>query len=117
MGTDPNPTPAPETGRLAAINPIVQLGRLLPTALRDLRTIAEGIQILPELLTELAAIRFRVQSMDEEVRGMRVGVDRLDVEVIALRESMESELRDVGLAMHPLRRTGRRLGLRERRDG
>jgi hypothetical protein len=43
------------------------------------------------------------------VRRMRQGVDRLDGEVVSLRESMESELQDVGLAMHPIRRTTRRL--------
>jgi hypothetical protein len=54
--------------------------------------------------------------MDDEVRLMRQGVDRLDGEVVALRESMESELRDVGLAMHPLRRTTRRLRRRNSDD-
>jgi hypothetical protein len=117
VDTARDPTPSPEPGRLAGINPIVQLGRLLPTALRDLRAIAEGMEVLPELLRELAAIRARVQSLDDEVQAMRQGVARLDSQVVALRESVEYELRDVGLAMHPLRRTGRRLGLRERRDG
>jgi hypothetical protein len=98
-----------DPGRLAGINPLIQLGRLLPTALQDLRKIAEGMQVLPELLAELTTIRARVATMDDEVRSMREGVDRLDGEVVALRESMESELRDVGLAMHPLRRTTRRL--------
>jgi hypothetical protein len=108
MSDDANPTPQ-EPGRLAGINPLIQLGRLLPTALQDLRTIADGIRILPDLLGELATIRARVTTMDDEVRLMREGVDRLDGQVVALRESMESELRDVGLAVHPLRRTTRRL--------
>lgn len=112
----PDRDPTPEPGRLAAINPLIQLGRLLPTALGDLRTIADGIRILPDLLAELASIRARVQTMDDEVRRMRQGVDRLDGEVVALRESMESELRDVGLAMHPLRRTSRRLRRRDADD-
>jgi hypothetical protein len=112
----PDRDPTPEPGRLAAINPLIQLGRLLPTALGDLRTIADGIHILPDLLAELASIRARVQTMDDEVRRMRQGVDRLDGEVVALRESMESELRDVGLAMHPLRRTSRRLRRRDADD-
>jgi hypothetical protein len=112
MSTDRDPAAddaAREPGRLGGINPLIQLGRLLPTALQDLRTIADGIRILPDLLAELAAIRARVQTMDDEVRRMRQGVDRLDGEVVAMRESMEAELRDVGLAMHPLRRTTRRL--------
>jgi hypothetical protein len=112
----PDRDPTPEPGRLAAINPLIQLGRLLPTALGDLRTIADGIRILPDLLAELASIRARVQTMDDEVRRMRQGVDRLDGEVVAPRESMESELRDVGLAMHPLRRTSRRLRRRDADD-
>jgi hypothetical protein len=109
MPSEPDPIPDPQPGRLAAINPLIQLGRLLPTALQDLRTIADGMRILPELLGELVSIRARVATMDDEVRLMREGVDRLDGEVVALRESMESELRDVGLAVHPLRRTTRRL--------
>jgi hypothetical protein len=119
MTPDPDPASqeAPqEPGRLASINPLVQLGRLLPTALQDLRTIADGIRILPDLLGELGAIRARVQTMDDEVRRMRQGVARLDGEVVALRESMESELREVGLAMHPLRRTTRRLRRRNSDD-
>jgi hypothetical protein len=117
MTPDPDPTPEQQPpGRLASINPLIQLGRLLPTALQDLRTIADGIRILPQLLGELAAIRVRVQTMDDEVRQMRQGVDRLDGEVVAMRESLESELRDVGLAMHPLRRTTRRLRRRDADD-
>jgi hypothetical protein len=119
MSAHPDPAPDDaqrEPGRLGGINPLVQLGRLLPTALQDLRTIAEGMRILPGMLAELAAIRARVQTMDDEVRQMRQGVDRLDGEVVALRESMETELRDVGLAMHPLRRTTRRLRRRNSDD-
>jgi hypothetical protein len=86
------------------------------TALQDLRTIAEGMRILPDLLVELAAIRAPVQTTDDEVRLMRQGVDRLGGGVVALRESMETELRDVGLAMHPLRHTTRRLRRRNSDD-
>jgi hypothetical protein len=114
MSTEPDP--AREPGFLASINPVVQLGRALPTALQDLRKIADGMRILPVLLSELAAIRTRVETMDDEVGRMRRGVDHLDGEVVALRESMETELRDVGLAMHPLRRTTRRLRRRNSDD-
>ena len=112
MATNPDPAPTEEPqepGRLAGINPLIQVGRLLPTALGDLRRIADGIRILPELLAELAAIRERVTTMDDEVREMRRGVDRLDGQVGALRESVDAELREVGLAVHPVRRVTRRL--------
>jgi hypothetical protein len=115
MSSEPDPS-AQEPGRRTSINPLVQLGRLLPTALQDLRTIADGIRILPELLSELASIRAHVESMEDEVGRMRRGVDRLDGEVVAMRESMESELRDVGLAVHPLRRTTQRLRRRNAGD-
>jgi hypothetical protein len=45
---------------------------------------------------------------------MREGVDRLGDEVMVLRELTESELREIGLAVHPVRRTTRRLGFRRR---
>jgi hypothetical protein len=119
MSADRDPAAADaerEPGRLGGFIPLIQLGRLLPTALRDLRTIADGMGILPDLLAQLTAIRGRVQTMDDEVRRMRQGVDRLEGEVVALRESMESELRDVGLAVHPFRRTTRRLRRRNSDD-
>jgi hypothetical protein len=116
MSSQPDPSSEPQPGRLGAINPLIQLGRLLPTALGDLRTIADEIRILPGLLRELTAIRARVQTMDDEVRLMRQGVNHLEGEVVAMRESLESELRDVGLAMHPLRRTTRRLRRRDPSD-
>jgi cob(I)alamin adenosyltransferase len=114
MAPDPDPNPEPqEPGRLAAINPLIQVGRLLPTALQDLRTIADGIRILPDLLSELAAIRERVTTMDDEVRVMRQGVDRLHGQVGALRESVDAELHEVGLAVHPVRRVTRRMRRRD----
>lgn len=96
---DPDPIDA-EPGRFGAIGPLVQLGRLLPSALGDLRTIAESVRILPQTLAELAAIRANVEVLNKEVKRMREGVDEIGVEVIELRESVKSELHDVGLAVH-----------------
>jgi cob(I)alamin adenosyltransferase len=50
-----------------------------------------------------------VTTMDAEVERMRRSVDRLDGQVGALRDSVDAELHEVGLAVHPVRRVTRRL--------
>jgi hypothetical protein len=56
-------------GRRAVLAPLTRLGRLLPTALQDLRTIAESVRLLPRAVEELAAIRGHVEAMGAEVRA------------------------------------------------
>lgn len=105
-----------DTGRLGGLAPLVQLGRLLPNALQDLRSISESMRLLPDLLSELASIHSLTESLDAEVRMMRARVDKLDDQVSELRASVDAELREVGLAVHPLRRMGRTLSRRSNRD-
>ena len=49
--------------------------RLLGGALNDLRTIAEGMAVLPQLLAALNGIQGRVDSLDDEVKRMRKAVE------------------------------------------
>ena len=80
---------------------------LLAGALNDIRTIAELMQYLPELGDRLAAIETKVDSLNKEVVRMREGVDSIDGRVVALNDTLTDELREVTLAVHPLRRLRR----------
>ena len=113
---EPDPVPPDSQGIRGALNPLVQLGRMLPTALQDLRSISESMRLLEDLLTELAAIRVQTEDLNDEVGRMRRRVDNLDDQMSELRSSVDAELREVGLAVHPLRRVGRTLGMRSSRS-
>ena len=85
--------------------------RLLGGALNDLRTIAEGMAVLPQLLSSLNGIQGRVDSLDDEVKRMRAAVDGMGGDVGELRdgiERLEPHLEDVTRVAHPLRRLGDR---------
>jgi hypothetical protein len=105
--------PLADQGRFGGFAPLAQLGRLLPTVLQDLRTIAESVRVLPRAIEELAAIRSHVEVLNDEVHRMRRGVDTVNEGVVELRETVSSELEDIDLAVHPLRRTRRKLSRRE----
>jgi len=69
---------------------LLQVPRLVGNALADIRTIAEGMAVLPKLLGALNGIRGDVRSLDDEVKQMRAAVE---------------EMRgDVNRVAHPLRR-------------
>ena len=53
----------------------MQVPRLLGNALADIRTIAEGMAVLPKLLVTLNGIRGDVRSLDDEVKQMRAAVE------------------------------------------
>ena len=77
----------------------------------DLRTIAEGMAVLPQLLSSLHGIQARVDSLDDEVKRMRSAVDGMGGDVGELRdgiERLEPHLEDVTRVAHPLRRLGDR---------
>lgn len=112
---EPDGVSTDHQGIRGALNPVVQLGRLLPAALQDLRSISESMRLLEDLLSELAAIRVQTEDLNDEVTRMRKRVDRLDDQMSELRGSVDAELREVGLAVHPLRRVGRSLGMRSNR--
>jgi hypothetical protein len=93
---------------------------LIGGALADIRTIAEGMSMLPKLLTALNSIDARVQTLDEEVRLMRASVDSMGGDVTELRagiDRVEPHLEDMTRMVHPLRRIGDRArGRRQPRD-
>jgi hypothetical protein len=96
---------------------VMQVPRLLGGMLADIRTIAEGMAVLPKLLLTLDRIHGKVESLDDEVKRMRASVDSMGGDVSELRggiSRLEPHLEDVSRAAHPLRRIGDRA---RRRDG
>jgi hypothetical protein len=90
---------------------LMQIPRLLGGALADLRSIAEGVAVLPRLLTSLEGIQTKVESLDDEVKQMRVAVESMGGDVGELQqgiERLEPHLEDVSKVAHPLRRIGAR---------
>jgi hypothetical protein len=115
----PERKPAPESdGRPAAetsldrrsVSPL-ELPRLIGGVLSDIRSIAEGMAVLPRLLDALNAIESRVDTLNDEVTQMRAAVERMGGDVSHVRggiERVEPHLEEVTRAVHPLRRlTGR----------
>lgn len=97
---------------------LLTIPRLLGGALNDLRTIAEGMAVLPRMLSTLHGIQAKVDSLDDEVKRMRAAVDGMGGDVGELRdgiERLEPHLEDVTRVAHPLRRLGDRR--RGRADG
>jgi hypothetical protein len=99
---------------------IMVIPRLIGGALADIRTIAEGMAVLPRLLEALNSIDARVQTLDDEVRLMRARVDAMGGDVNELRAGIsrvEPQLADVTRLVHPLRRIGERARSRGRTPG
>jgi hypothetical protein len=95
---------------------VMQVPRLLGGMLTDIRSIAEGMAVLPQLLGTLETIRTQVASLDDEVKRMRAAVESMGGDVSELQEGIarvEPHLEDVSRVAHPLRR----LGARARRSG
>jgi len=96
---------------------VMQVPRLLGGMLTDIRTIAEGMTVLPKLLLTLDRIQDKVESLDDEVKKMRASVDSMGGDVAELQggiSRLEPHLEDVSKVAHPLRRIGDRA---RRRDG
>jgi hypothetical protein len=96
---------------------VMQVPRLLGGMLTDIRTIAEGMAVLPKLLLTLDRIQGQVESLGDEVKEMRASVDSMGGDVSELQggiSRLEPHLEDVSRAAHPLRRIGDRA---RRRDG
>jgi hypothetical protein len=99
---------------------IMVIPRLIGGALADIRTIADGMAVLPRLLDALQSIDTRVQALDDEVRVMRARVDAMGGDVTELRAGIsrvEPHLEDVTRLVHPLRRIGERARGRGRPPG
>ena len=97
--------PGTEVERSTADN-LLLVPRLIGGALADIRTIAEGMAVLPQLLSALNAIEARVTVLDEEVRLMRASVDSMGADVSEVRagiDRVEPHLEDVTRVVHPLR--------------
>lgn len=86
----------------------------LATDIRDIseqmRRMVELVSHLPELDSHLASIDRQVADMKDEVATMRKGVQKINNQVDDMNEILFEELRQVTLAIHPLRRTRARLG-------
>jgi hypothetical protein len=76
----------------------------------QMRRMVELVSHLPELDAHLASIDRQVAEMKEEVATMRRGVQTINAQVDQLNEVLLEELRQVTLAVHPLRRTRARFG-------
>lgn len=89
----------------------LDLPRLIGGMLSDIRAIAEGMAVLPNLLVTLRSIEHRVDELNDEVRKMRMGVDGMHGHVEGMRDSLdrvEPHLEGVGRLVNPLRRLRRR---------
>ena len=102
----------------------LDLPRTLAAALSDIRRIAEGMSVLPELRETLASIDRRVETLNEEVARMRRGVEAIDGsveplarEIAATRAGIDDigpHLEEMQHTLRPLQRIARRA--RGRRD-
>src|SRR5687768_6061099 len=72
---------------------LAALPRLLTSARDDIRTIAEGMAVLPELARILASIEGRVERIEDEVAEMRRAVDSMGSDVGGLPDRLD-ELHD-----------------------
>jgi hypothetical protein len=91
--------------RRPAVSPL-DLPRLIGGVLTDIRAIAEGMAVLPALLTTLQGIERKVETLDEEVRRMRAGVDGMEGDVDSMKASLERvepHLEGVSRITRPLR--------------
>jgi hypothetical protein len=79
---------------------LMQVPRLLAGALNDLRTIAEGMAVLPKLLITLRGIQEEVRVVSADVADMRADVGRLKQGM----DRLEPQIEDVTRVAHPLRR-------------
>jgi len=71
----------------------------------QMRRMVELVSHLPKLDAHLASIDRQVDEMRREVATMRQGVQKINDQVDDMNEILLEELRQVTLAMHPLRRT------------
>ena len=90
---------------VAVLTSIPRAIGLLTGALEDIRAIAQGMQLLPELARSLATIERRIESLDEEVKQMRRGVEAMGADV----ELLDPRLAQVHDSLRPLHRLGGRL--------
>ncbi len=84
---------------------IAGLPRLLGGAIEDIRKIAQGMAVLPELARILTTIETRVQLIEADVAKMRRAVEKIDGDVGALPDQIDALQDSI-----PLRRRRRSAG-------
>lgn len=92
---------------------LLTIPRLIGGALEDIRSIAEGMAVMPKLLFSLEGIQAKVDSLDGEVRKMRAAVESMGGDVGEMQgslERVEPHLEEVSKVVHPLRRINDRRG-------
>jgi hypothetical protein len=90
---------------VAAIASVPKVIGMLGDALEDIRAIARGMQLLPEIARILETIERRVESLDDEVRQMRRAVESMGADV----KGLDPRLEGVQDSLRPLHRLGSRL--------
>jgi hypothetical protein len=101
--------------RRSAVHPF-EVARVVGNVITDIRAIADGMAVLPKMLTALTSIEARVQTLNDEVKKMRTSVDGMAGDVEEVRggiDRLEPHLEDVTKMVHPLRRIGDRARRRD----
>jgi hypothetical protein len=109
----PTHFPLQRNGRPSTYDPSVQVSgvqKVVGGLLDDVRTIARGMQVLPELARILESIETKVDTLNDEVHRMRVAVEEMGGDV----KTVPTRLDELQHSLSPMRRIGRRLG---RSDG
>ena len=86
-----------------------QLSKVAGGLLEDVRTIARGMQVLPELARILESIETKVDTLNDEVHRMRVAVEEMGGDV----KTVPTRLDELQHSLSPMRRIGRRFSRRE----
>lgn len=84
---------------------VAGIPRMIGGLVEDVRAIARGMEVLPELARSLTTIEARVDALSDEVRRMREAVEEMGGDVNTLPRRID----DLQHSLSPLRRIGRRL--------
>lgn len=87
--------------------------RMVTGLIEDVRAIARGMEVLPELARSLTTIEARVDALNDEVRRMRESVEEMGGDVNTLPRRID----DLQHSLSPLRRIGRRFGRGDEESG
>jgi hypothetical protein len=85
---------------------VPQLPRVVGGLIDDVRTIARGMQVLPELARLLDSIDAKVDTLNAEVTRMREAVEAMGGDV----KTVPDRLDELQHSLSPMRRIGRRFG-------
>ena len=99
----------PAAGHTIKLVQMPQLSKVAGGLLEDVRTIARGMQVLPELARILQSIEAKVDTLNDEVHRMRVAVEEMGGDV----KTVPTRLDELQHSLSPMRRIGRRFSRRE----